>query len=265
MLDLTSMNDALRGLNNLTTRFPAIGKTMAALTGLLVLSSTTAYGQVLLDDFSASNESRYEFVPVFGGPSDGWTVTSGELRPIIDSSGSATWLWNQGEKLSALGDSVSISLSLPAGVTGSFPTSIGLFLAADSASVGFGHEISQTTFNGIWSYSVDGSAQQAASPPSGPVQLTVRRTAQTGGDFVYTVSFSGGGLPSPLTDTFTDASASLLFGPFAYNTAGAGTPAALDNFSFTAVPEPSMYAAVFGFLALTTVVLRTRSSRRFAA
>src|SRR5882724_1107028 len=177
MLDSRSMEDALLGFQNVTTRLPAIGKTMWALTGLLVFFTTTAYGQVVLDDFSASNESRYEFVPVFGNPPDGWTVTAGALRPSIDNSGSATWLWND-DKLSAAGDSVSISLSLPTGVYNPLPTSIGLFLAADAASVGSGHEISQTTFGGVWSYSVDGSGQQAGSPPSGSVQLTIQRTGQ---------------------------------------------------------------------------------------
>jgi hypothetical protein len=257
------MEDALLGFQNVTTRLPAIGKTMSILTGLLVFFTTTAYGQVILDDFSANNRSSYDFVPVFGSPSDGWAVTAGGLRPSIDDSGGATWLWKQGEKLSAAGESVSISLYLPAGLNNDFPTSIGLFLAADAASVGFGHEITQTTFGGVWGYSVDGSAQQAAFSPSGSVELTIQRTGQTVDGFLYTTTFSGGGLPSPLTDSFTDASPSLLFGPFAYNTAG--TPAELNNFTFTAVPEPSMYAVVFGFLALTTAVLRSRSARRLAA
>ena len=233
---------------------------MSALTGFLVFFSGSAFGQVILDDFSASNESKYTFVPVFASPSDGWAVSGGELRPSIDGNASATWLWNQGEKLSATGNSVSISLSLSADADNGFPSSIGLFLATDPDSVGFGHEISQTTQGGIWSYSVDGSAQQAGSAPSGPVLLTVTRTGQTGEGFVYTTAFSGGGLSSPVTDFFVDPSPSLLFGPFAYNTAG--TPAALDNFTFTAVPEPSMYAAVFGFLALTAAVIRTRAARR---
>jgi hypothetical protein len=226
----------------------------------MAFCSTAAFGQVILDNFSASNESKYDFVPVFANPSDGWAVSGGALRPSIDGNASATWLWNQGQKLSAAGNSVSISLSLSADADNGFPTSIGLFLAADKDSVAFGHEISQVSIGGIWSYSVDGSAQQAGSAPIGPVQLTIQRTGQTVDGFVYTTTFSGGGLPAPLTDSFTDASASLLFGPFAYNTAGA--TAALDNFSFTAVPEPSMYATVFGFLALTIGIIRNRSSRR---
>src|SRR5438128_2166302 len=111
MLDFTPMEDAPLGFQNVTTRLPAIGKTMSTLAGLLVFFSTTAYGQVVLDDFSANNESNYKFVPVLNSPSDGWTVTAGELRPSIDGVASATWLWNGDEKLSAAGDSVSISLS----------------------------------------------------------------------------------------------------------------------------------------------------------
>ncbi len=253
------MKGALHCLENIALRFSPIGNTMAALTGLLVFSAITACGQVVLDNFSTSNESKYDFVPVFGNPSDGWSVTAGELRPSIGSGGSATWLWKPGEKLSATGDSVSISLSLPAGVYNALPTSIGLFVAADTALSG-GHFITQSTFQGGWGYGVDSDNTIAASPPSGPVQLTIQRTGQQTVDgFVYTVSFSGGGLPSPISNFFIEPSASLLFGPFAENTAG--TPAALDNLTFTAVPEPSMYAAVFGFLALAMAIIRTRTVR----
>src|SRR5262245_55495238 len=253
------MKVAFRGFRQVTPGFTAKGRVLPALCSLWVLFSTTAFGQVILDNYSASNESKYDFVPVFAGPADGWAVASGQLRPSIDGNASATWLWNQGEKLSATGQSVSITLSLSADADNGFPSSIGLFLAADRDSVNFGHEISQVSIGGIWSYSVDGSAQQAASAPTGPVQLTVQRTGQTEDGFVYTTTFSGGGLPAPLTYSFTDASASLLFGPFAYNTAG--TAAGLDNLTFTAVPEPSMYAAVFGVLALTMGMIRTRASK----
>src|SRR6266536_6393044 len=232
------MKGALRGFRNITSAIPAIGKPLSALSGLLVFLSGTANGQVILDNFSANNESKYDFVPVFGSPADGWAVASGELRPSIDGNASATWLWNQGEKLTGAGNAVSISLALSADADNGFPSSIGLFLAADRDSVGFGHEISQITIGGIWTYSVDGSAQQAASAPSGAVQLSIQRTGeQTVDGFKYNVTFSGGGLPAPLTDFFFDSSPSLQFGPFAYNTAG--TPAALDNLTFTAVPEPS--------------------------
>jgi hypothetical protein len=134
-----------------------------------------------------------------------------------------------------------------------------LFLVPDPDSIFLGHEITQTTFGGVWGYSVDGLAQEGDSAPSGPVQLTVQRTGQTVDGFVYTVSFSGGGLPGTLKDSFTDPADSLMFGPFGFNTVG--TPAAMDSLTFTAVPEPSMYAAVFGLLALVTVVFRARTAR----
>jgi hypothetical protein len=232
---------------------------MARLICVLALASTGAYGQVILDNFSSGDESHYTFIPVFSNPADGWAVTAGELHPSIDGNASATWLWNQGQKLSAIGDSVSISLALSAGANDGFPSSIGLFLAADVDSVGVGHEISQTTFGGTWSYSVDGAGQIAPTGPTGPVQLTIQRTGQTVDGFVYSTTFSGGGLPSPLTDFFIDPANSLMFGPFAYNTTGAS--AALDNLTFTAVPEPSMYAAAFGLLALTTALIRNRLSK----
>src|SRR6266567_454309 len=184
------MSDAPRGLDKLTTKSSAIGNTMSALTSFVVFFSTTAYGQVVLDDFSASNESNYDFVPVFGSPADGWAVTAGELHPSIDSSGAATWLWNQGGKLSAAGDSVSISLSLPAHANNGFDTSIGLFLAADPGTIFLGHQISETIsrVDGVdfWRFVVDGAGHQVALH-SGPVQLNIKRKADFNVDgFMYT-------------------------------------------------------------------------------
>ena len=137
-------------------------------------------------------------------------------------------------------------------------------MAIDTVPNG-GHFISLKTSGGSWFYSADGfDIPAAASPTTGSVQLTIQRTGDHNVDgFLYTTTFSGGGLLSPLTDpdlTFRSDADSLLFGPYAENTAG--TPAALDNFTFTAVPEPSMYAAVFGFLALATAVIRNRTARR---
>src|SRR5436309_11354496 len=121
------MKDAIRGFRNITSGFPSNGNSMAALAGLLVFCSATAFGQVVLDDFSTDTVSHpnYVYTPLFGTPLDGWVVAGGELRPSIDSSAPVAWLW-KGEKLSATGDSVSISLSLPAGVDPFVPTSIGL-------------------------------------------------------------------------------------------------------------------------------------------
>ena len=58
------MKGAFRGLQNTTTRFSLIGQTMPALTGLLVFLSPTAFGQVMLDDFSTDNRLKYAFTRV---------------------------------------------------------------------------------------------------------------------------------------------------------------------------------------------------------
>src|SRR6266496_4876354 len=182
------MKGAFRGFQKITSRVTAMGKTISTLTGLLVFLSSTAFGQVILDDFSTDKRLNYNFVPVFGAPEDGWARTAGgELQPSIGSSGAATWLWNKGQTLAAIGDSVSISVSLPAGVDPLVPTSIGLFLLGNTD----GYEItSYTTLGGAWYYNIAGAAIQATAPPSGPVQLTVQRTAQTAEGFVYNVTFS---------------------------------------------------------------------------
>jgi len=256
------MKGARRDLRNIASGIPANKNTVSALTGLWLLFSGTAFGQVILDNFSASSESKYTFAPVFPpNASDGWAVAGGELRPSTEEFASTTWLWNQGEKLSATGDSVSISLSLLADAGNGGFTSIGLFVAADT-SLGDGHFVALSRNGDIWSYSFDGFSRQEAAP-SGPVQLTIQRTGEPAvdGGFRYAVSFSGGGLPSPIIDSiYTTTTGSLLFGPYAENTTGALV--GLDNFTFTAVPEPSMYVAVFGLLALTVVAVRSRTAGR---
>src|SRR5258706_3469296 len=78
---------------------------------LMSLLGTTAYGQVVLDDFSVDEKLHYNFIPIFptSGP-DGWTVSSGQLRPNVPSYSTFAWLWNRGEKLFQVGDSVGMTL-----------------------------------------------------------------------------------------------------------------------------------------------------------
>src|SRR5712664_3501370 len=64
----------------------------------------------VLYDFSASNEANYNFIPVGNNPADGWAVISGQLRPNIAVNATGAWIWNRGQKLGAVGDSVSVTL-----------------------------------------------------------------------------------------------------------------------------------------------------------
>jgi hypothetical protein len=257
------MKGALRGFRNITPGFSSNGNRISALCGLLVFLSTTAFGQVILDDFSTDNRAKYVFAPVFPpGAADGWAVAGGELRPSTEEFSNTTWLWNQGEKLSATGDSVSISLSLSADAGNGVYTSIGLFVAADTSLGNDGHFMALSKNGDLWAYSFDGDNKQNVAP-SGPVQLTIQRTSEpvADGGFRYVVTFSGVGLPSPIIDSISSSTTGpLFFGPYADNTTGALV--GLDNLTFTAVPEPSMYAAVFGLLALGMAVIRTRTARR---
>src|SRR5438876_142144 len=168
-----TMKSPFPGFRGVRRKFTTTANTTKALAGILVCLGSAAYGQVVLDDFSTSDETKYNYVPVSNNPPDGWNVTAGELRPNIAGDASAAWFWNQGEKLSMVGDSVTISLSLPGEASNGLGTGIGLFLGPDTTSA-LGHQIREYAQGGSWSFVVDGVGLPLGSPPSGPVQLSVQ-------------------------------------------------------------------------------------------
>ena len=208
---------------------------LALLFALLYMSKRTVYAQVVLDDFSVSDEFKYNFIPVANG-ADGWNVTSGQLRPNVATSPNhtitAAWLWNQGEKLFAVEDSVSIMLypdwNHTAQVTG-----IGLFFAPDANSASGSH--SAMVYNagvGDNIFCVVTETGESCYYPwgVGPLLLTVKMTAQTGNSSSYLATLSGESLTRPFTLEFIADVSSLFFGPAAYNTTN--SLAALDNLTF---------------------------------
>ena len=238
---MKSSDHRLRGL----ARSIVAGATpIVLLAGSLAVFAPCAPGQVVLDDYSLSDEGNYNYVPVLNNPADGWNVSSGELRPAIAGNATGAWLWNRGEKLSAVGDSVSIDLSLPGEANNGFGTGIGLFFAPTLDST-LGFDVRLFTLRGDYLVYV-GLTGSSGFPSSG--SLTVQMTAQTPTSSSYSVSY-GAANSFALFQVNSD---SLFFGPEAYNTDT--TAAALDNLTFTAVPEPSAYGAVFGVLALATAM-----------
>jgi len=218
---------------------------IVALGGGLVLFALRAQSQVVLDDYSVSDEANYNYLGVLNDPADGWNVSSGELRPTIAGNAAGAWLWRQGERLSAVGDSVSISLSLPADAINGFGTGVGLFFAPNKDSAADGHQVLLVKFGNTYLFNISGLTTSGSFASSG--SLTVKMTAQTPTNSAYSVSYSGNGSGNPFA-VFTADRDSLFFGPEAFNTDT--TAAAMDNLTFTAVPEPSAYGTVLGVLAL---------------
>jgi len=229
---------------------------LALATGALTFLATGVLGQVLLDDYSVSDEANYNYLPVFNNPADGWNVSSGELRPTIAGNATGAWLWNRGEQLSAVGDSVSITLSLPTGADNQLRSSIGLFLSPQLNSASSMMEVVLNRYpDGSYSMFWPSGGIIGATI-SGPVQLTIKLIAPMQRGTIYEIIASGGGFQSPEGGPmFTTNTSSLFFGPLAYNTAG--TQAGLDNLIFTPVPEPPAFA-IFGMLTLATAVTRLR-------
>jgi len=251
---MKSSSGSSRGL---ARDFWADANRIAALTGSLAVFAPCASGQIVLDDYSVSKEGNYDYVQVLGSPADGWNVSSGELRPTIAGlNATGAWLWNRGEKLSAVGDSVSIDLSLPGEASNGLGTGIGLFFAKNlNPPQGTGFEVGLFATQGSYVFNV-GLGSVTGVPSSG--LLTVQMTVQTPTTSTYSVSYG----PQSSFAIFQVDSDSAFFGPEASNTAT--TAAALDNLTFTTVPEPSAYTAVFGALALAASLAgpcRRRRSR----
>jgi len=235
-----------------------IGKALAVLAVTLELITINLRAQIVLDDFSTNDESKYNYLPVFNNPPYGWAVDAGQLRPTIGANAAGAWLWNQGAILSTVGDSVSITLSLPSGANNESPTSIGLFLAPqlDSAANGLEISVNRTSdgfYNVFWP---GGGAVGVASTGSGQVQLSVEKIAPILGTTTYAVRLTGDGIQNPVNGPLFTQQGMLFFGPWAKDTAGSSV--SLDNLTFTAVPEPRTYGLVFGFLALAIAAIRSR-------
>src|SRR5262245_49801947 len=97
----------------------------------------TVQSQVVtvLDDFSASNESNYNFLPVIGSPPDGWNVAGGVLSPNVPT-GTEAWIWNQGQKLTTIGDKIYIEMNM---LGGTAEMQMGFLLTPTINSTSGGH------------------------------------------------------------------------------------------------------------------------------
>jgi hypothetical protein len=201
----------------------------------------------LLDDFSTSNESNYQFLPVWNGPSDGWNVSGGVLNPTIPGNATGAWLWN-GAQLSSVGDMVSLNFWIM-NPDGGYGTAAGLFVADALTSPTVTAEISLLTwpgggeggsvlqFNGTAS-----SSLSVAELQTGFSTLTITMTEQLAGSSTYLVDLSGGGL-SEYIGTFTLNASSVYFGPGLYDGNSSGD-VVYDNLTIGVqpVPEPSALA-----------------------
>src|SRR5206468_140204 len=103
-------------------------------------------------------------------------------------------LWNRGEKLSAVGDSASINLSLPGEAANGFGTGIGLFFASDLNPT-LGVDVRLYTRGGSYVFNVNGLPGSGSFTSSG--SLTVEMTAQTPTSSTYSVSYSGNSSENP--------------------------------------------------------------------
>jgi hypothetical protein len=215
---------------------------VAVLLGIVSSLAITAHAQFVLDDYSVANEANYNFVQVEGTPFDGFAVANGFLTPNVPS-GTAAWLWNPGQKLSAVGDTASI-VPLLAFANG---TVMGLFIAPTLDSASSGHQFYLQTGQLSTSYFIDGNFVGSSG------SLVVKMTAQT--DTSSTYDFAGAGTGFSVTIN----SPTAFFGPLAAGMSGpGGYPAFFDDLTYTPVPEPSACGVAFGLLAFGAAVVRSR-------
>lgn len=199
----------------------------------------------LLDDFSTSDESNYQFLPVWNSPGDGWNVGGGVLSPYIPGNATGAWLWN-GAELSNVGDSVSLDFQI-INADASYGTAAGLYLANALASPTAAVEISLLAWDGNSSSTLQFNGSDTPNlPVSGPQTglstLTVTMTGQSAGSSTYSVNLTGGGL-GDYNGTFTFGDSSAYFGPSLYDSDNPGD-VVYDNLTANIqnVPEPATLA-----------------------
>jgi hypothetical protein len=215
----------------------------------------------LLDDFSTSDESNYQFLPAWQNPSDGWNVSGGVLSPYIPGNATGAWLW-KGAELSTVGDSVSLDFQI-INANASFGTAAGLYFANTLASPTAAVEISLLAQSGSSSSTLqfngtDTPGLSVSGPQTGLSTLTVTMTGETADSSTYSVDLSGGGL-GDYNGTFTFGAGSAYFGPSLYDSDNPGD-VVYDNLTanIQSVPEPATLALT-GFGSLSLLLFRRRN------
>ena len=207
-------------------------KTSAWLTSTLACSClATIVTADTLDDYSSDTNfvnGLYTFVAVNGNPANDPQVAGGELRVNTAGSGTAAFLWNQGQALRNVGDMATVDIRLD--VSGNEFASAGLYLTDTLGPGGQNRLISLFVDSSFTVFSVGFDDYFLDGNPLATSTLTVEVTAVFQNSLQLETKLSGG-VSSPAV-SFSLPVQELSFGPSAGFSDG--TMTFHDNLDFIA-------------------------------
>ncbi len=197
----------------------------------------------VLDDYSSDGMSTdYNFVSLFASPTNAPQVSGGTLRTNV-GGGTAAFIWKQGERLDALGDSVSVELDYQHPIDALGAASTGGLSLFSSATGGLLWEFQISSDDDGSTMAFDGAS--LSGTPTGAMTLNIEVTRIGAGDMDVRATLSGSGFTS-LQETKTLSATAAYFGPSAYGVEG--DELLHDNLSFvdaTANNPPQIQSAAF--------------------
>ena len=240
-----------------------IKKTRSALIATALAMPNLAYSATFFDDFSTDTSADYIYMSTFGEDTATWNVSGGTLNMPVKGGLATTANLFYDTATFGIGETVSVDISGPDDVYLSVSTTTRAANATGQDGVRF-----NWMPNGQFSARgyTNGSATTTLSFDSsfvvgGPSSLTLYLTRET--DNTYSAAFdSGSGLTQLNTTGGTEkqifnagatGNGDLFIGVETYNTGVRN----FDNFTVTAVPEPSA-AALIGLGGIALILRRRK-------
>ncbi|MCA9229996.1 MAG: right-handed parallel beta-helix repeat-containing protein [Planctomycetales bacterium] len=191
----------------------------------------------LLDDYSSNNfATNYNFVNLFGNADNNPQVAGGQANLNV-SAGTGAFIWNRGERLTALSDQVGISFGFnyPINSGGFFHASAGLALF-DSVTGGnlvaeIRVETDETDGTSVLRLNDGTMTTNLSGQPTGLMNLEVEVGTTSGGQILQLdYKLSGDGFSTIINTINTPLLSDIFFGPVAFDVSG--TESMHDNLAF---------------------------------
>jgi len=228
------------GANNIATNNPLLGplgnnggptQTHALLPGSPAIDAVG-----LLDSFSSNRfATHYNFVDAFSSADNNPQVSGGAAHLNV-GTGTGAFIWNQGQKLSAVGDRVSVDFRF------NYPIASPEFALSSAGLALFGSvsgdmlaelrvETDKVNGNSTLRLSSGIGETPLTGTPSGLMTLSVVVTGSTPTARTVQYTLSGNGIGN-ITGSRTFNTTEIYFGPVAFNVSGSGS--VHDNLVFAA-------------------------------